>query len=115
MAVIRQDTTDAETFRGSLQPNSGDEAPVYVAIQLDGTRVRMWSDRHRMGSWEVDEVHFERETIFRFVIDVDGETYAFTPDDPSGFASAIDVEIDLTRTDKPRFGLAARLKQATES
>lgn len=104
-----------QSFKGSLQSLDGDEPPIYVTIQLDPPRIRMWSDRHRMGSWEVDDVHFERQTIFRFVIGVDGESYSFTPDDPSGFASAVNVEIDLTRADKPRFGLAERLKQAAET
>jgi hypothetical protein len=107
--------TTTHTFRGSLQSIGGTEPPIHVSIQFDGPRVRMWSDRHRMGSWDVDEVRVERVTIFRFAVHIDGESYAFTPDDPAGFTSIADVEIDLTRTEKPRFGLADRLKQVGEA
>lgn len=100
------------TFHGSLQSTVTGEAPLNVSLQFDGDRIRMWSDRHRIGSWGAAEVRIQRETIFRFVLDIDGESYRFTPDDPGTFAQSVNVEIDLTTTEKPRFGLAERIRQA---
>lgn len=102
----------AKTFQGTLQPLSGSEPPLSVSLQFDGSRIRMWSDRHRMGSWEADDVRIERTTIFRFVLEVDGESYAFTPDDPAEFSETAHIEIDLTKAERPRFGLADRLRRA---
>lgn len=104
-----------KTYHGTLQTIDSAETPLRVAIQLDGERVRMWSDRHRMGSWDVEELRVERRSIFRFLVGVGEDSYEFSPDDPSGFASDMNVEIDLTAPEKPRFGLAARLKQIESS
>lgn len=104
-----------QTFKGSLQTRSSHEAPLGVSLQFDGGRVRMWSDRHRIGSWDADDVRIARETIFRFLISIDDEEYIFTPEDPSGFAESVDFEIDLTAGERPRFGLAARIRQAAEA
>jgi hypothetical protein len=102
-------------FKGSLQSRSNRETPLAVNLQFDGDRVRMWSDRHRIGSWNAAEVRIERESIFRFLLSIDDEQYTFSPDDPSGFATSVDVEIDLTSADRPRFGLAARIRQAADT
>ncbi|HLU51972.1 MAG TPA: hypothetical protein VK011_00070 [Acidimicrobiia bacterium] len=99
------------TFYGTLQGLSNGDGPLSVGIQFDGGRVRMWSDRRRLGSWDLADVRIRRESIFRFVLIVDGQEYRFSPDDPSGFAESVDVEIDLTAEEKPRFGLADRIRQ----
>lgn len=104
-----------QTFQGTLQASVTGESPLTVSIQFDGGRIRMWSDRHRIGSWETSDVKIRRETIFRFMLEIDGESYHFTPDDPAGFAGSVDVEIDLTAGDRPRFGLAERIRQAQAS
>lgn len=104
-----------QNFRGTLQSRSNGETPLTVNLQFDGDRVRMWSDRHRIGSWGSDEVRIERESIFRFLLSIDEEQYAFTPEDPSGFAESVDIEIDLTSGDRPRFGLAERIREAADT
>lgn len=104
-----------QTFQGTLQATVTGESPLLVSIQFDGSRIRMWSDRRRMGSWEASDVKIQRESIFRFTLDIDGESYHFSPDDPAGFADSVDVEIDLTSGDRPRFGLAERIRQARTS
>lgn len=104
-----------QTFQGTLQSTVTGETPLTVSIQFDGGRIRMWSDRHRIGSWEVSEVRVERESIFRFVLHIDDESYRFTPDDPGAFVGSVDVEIDLTSAERPRFGLAERIRQAQAS
>jgi hypothetical protein len=101
-----------QTFHGTLQSTITGESPLKVSLQFDGDRIRMWSDRHRIGSWNASDVKIQRETIFRFVLSIDGESYRFTPDDPGEFANSVDVELDLTTAERPRFGLAQRIRQA---
>lgn len=103
------------TFHGTLQSTITGECPLSVSIQFDGERIRMWSDRHRIGSWDVSQVKVERESIFRFVLHIDGESYRFMPDDPGSFVASVDVEIDLTASERPRFGLAERIRRAQVS
>ncbi|CAN5797172.1 hypothetical protein BH23ACT5_BH23ACT5_14380 [soil metagenome] len=103
------------TFQGSLQTVAKDEPPILVSVQLDNARIRLWSDRHRIGSWDAEDVRIERESIFRFILSIDDEAYAFTPDDPSGFALTMNIEVDLTTTERSRFGLAERLRQVAEA
>lgn len=103
------------TFQGTLQSTVTGESPLSVSLQFDGGRTRMWSDRHRIGSWDASEVKIERESIFRFVLHVDGESYRFMPDDPGAFVDSVDVEIDLTQSERPRFGLAERIRRAQAS
>ncbi|HEX7100567.1 MAG TPA: hypothetical protein VF377_15165 [Acidimicrobiia bacterium] len=100
-----------ETFYGTLHGLGNGDGPLSVGIQFDGGRVRMWSDRRRLGSWDLADVRVRRESIFRFVLVVDDMEFRFSPDDPSGFAESVDVEIDLTTEEKPRFGLAQRIRQ----
>lgn len=104
-----------QTFHGTLQATSDRALPLNISFQIDDGRIRMWSDRHRIGSWASDEVHVKRESIFRFLLNIDEEVYAFAPEDPSGFAAAVDVEIDLTTATRSRFGLADRLRQVTDA
>lgn len=104
-----------QTFQGTLQSTVTGESPLTVNIQFDGGRIRMWSDRHRIGSWDAEDVKMQRESIFRFLLDIAGESYRFMPEDPAGFADSVDFEIDLTSGDRPRFGLAERIRQAQAS
>lgn len=101
-----------QTFHGTLHSTVTGEAPLSVSLQFDGDRIRMWSDRHRIGSWDSGDVEIQRESIFRFVLAIDGESYRFMPRDPGEFAESVHVEIDLTQSEKPRFGLAERIRQA---
>lgn len=100
-----------ENFHGTIQSPNGRDVPLRITLQYDGDRVRMWSDRNRIGSWGLDQVNVKRDTIFRFLLEIDEEEYVFCPDDPSGFATSVDVEVDLTTSRKTRFGLAERIRQ----
>ncbi len=104
-----------QTFQGSLQSTTSREAPLTVSLQVDGERIRMWSDRHRIGSWDKDQVKIRRESVFRFSLEIDGEKYVFTPEDPGALSNSVDIEVDLTALEKPRFGLAARIRQAADA
>lgn len=104
-----------QKFQGILQPIGGQDAPLRVTLQIDEGRIRLWSDRQRIGSWDARDVHIRRESIFRFVLTIEEEALAFNPDDPSGFADTVDLEIDLTAGDRPRFGLADRLRQVADA
>lgn len=104
-----------QKFQGILQPIGGRDEALRVTLQVDDGRIRMWSDRQRIGSWDAGDVHIRRESIFRFLLTIEGEALAFNPEDPSGFSTGVDLEIDLTAGDRPRFGLADRLRQAAES
>lgn len=79
-------------------------------MHIEDGRFRMWTGRRRIGSWDEDAVKVERHTIFRFRIHVEGEIYEFIPDDPTEFAAHMKVVVDLTDQVRPRFGLAARLR-----
>jgi hypothetical protein len=103
-----------QTFQGTLQATSDRVLPLKVTFQVDDGRIRMWSDRNRIGSWAADQVHIRRESIFRFLVTIDEEEYAFTPEDPVGFAGSVNVEIDLTSGTRSRFGLADRLRQVAD-
>lgn len=104
-----------QTFHGTLQSKSTADAPLTVSVQFDNGRVRMWSDRHRIGSWDAADVKITRESIFRFVLQIDDEAYRFSPDDPTEFSNHVDVVIDLTTAEKPRFGLAQRIREMEAS
>jgi hypothetical protein len=96
-------------FAGQLQRNN--EEPTWAQVQLDDGRLRIVTERRRVGSWAADEVITERVSIFRFNLIVDDTSYAFMPEDPAGFAEAVGVVIDL-RENKGRFGLLDRIRQA---
>lgn len=105
-----------QTFQGSLQSTDpGESPPLNVSLQFDRDRIRMWSDRRRIGSWDAADVKVQRESIFRFLVEIDGESYRFIPDDPGGFSDSVEVEIDLTAAEKPRFGLAERIRRVQTS
>ncbi len=104
-----------QKFQGILQPIDSHDAPLRVTLQVDDGRIRMWSESQRIGSWDIADVHIRRESIFRFMLTIEDEALAFNPDDPSGFAAGVDLEIDLTTGERPRFGLADRLRQAADT
>jgi hypothetical protein len=99
-------------FSGQLQREN--EEPLRVHLQIDEDRCRIWTDRRRLGSWQLNDVHTERASVFRFILHLDGADVSFTPDDPSGFSDAMGAVIDL-RPARSRFGLAERLRAVQEA
>ncbi len=100
---------ELSVFAGQL--NRSDEAPIRGNIQIEDGRVRIWTDRRRLVSWDQAQVRCERSSPFRFDL-TDGEaTYEFHPVDPAAFSEAIGAVVDL-RPPKTRFGLADRIRQA---
>jgi len=96
-------------FGGQL--HRSDEPPINGTVQIEDGRVRVWTDRRRVVSWDQKDVKCERTSVFRFSLS-DGEaTYDFQPADPAGFSDAIGAVVDL-RAPKTRFGLADRIRQA---
>lgn len=96
-------------FGGQLHRN--DEAPIRGTIQIEDGRVRIWTDRRRLASWDLHQVKCERTSVFRFSLSDGNITYEFQPADPAGFSDAIGAVVDL-RAPKSRFGLADRIRQA---
>lgn len=96
-------------FNGQLHRN--DEAPMRGTVQIEDGRVRVWTDRRRLASWDQNQVKCERTSVFRFSLTDGSSTYDFQPADPAGFSDAIGAVVDL-RTPKSRFGLADRIRQA---
>jgi hypothetical protein len=98
---------------GQLGPEGQDSTR--VSVQLEDGRCRIWTDRKRVGSWDVRDVYAERIGVFRFLLKLDDAPYVFVPDDPNGFGDEAGAFIDLTSTATGRFGLAARIRQANDN
>lgn len=95
-------------FYGQLNRNA--QSPIPGTVQIEHGRVRIWTDKRRLVSWDQDQVRCERSSVFQFDL-TDGEAvYEFHPKDPAGFSEAIGAVIDI-RARKTRFGLAERLRQ----
>ena len=77
-------------------------------IEIREGRVHLSKGRAHLGSWALDQVQAERTSIYRFALDMAGDRFEFTPDDPSKFSEAVGAVIDLTES-KGRFGLKQRL------
>ena len=99
-------------FNGRLQ--GPDLEPSFVHIDINDGRFRISRGRIQVGSWPLAHVTAERTSPYRFNLDIAGETFEFTPDDPSTFSDSIGAVVDL-REHKGRFGLKARIEQVTNS
>jgi hypothetical protein len=89
--------------------------PTHVTIEIDDARFRITTGRRHMGSWPMREVKVERTSIYRFSFDIEGDHLEFFPDDPSDFSDAVGAFIDLTDSKRGRFGLKARIQNASGS
>lgn len=95
-------------FTGRLQ---GPELePSTVLIDISDRRLRVIAGRIPLGSWAMEQVEAERTSIYRFKLDIDGDTFEFHPDDPSSFSDAVGAVIDLTEP-RSRFGLKERIEE----
>jgi hypothetical protein len=99
------------TFDGQLH-KSEDTAPERAHVQIEDGRCRLFTDRRRLGSWDLAEVQAERIGVLRFHIAAGEYSFSFQPNDPTGFSDAIGATVDL-RSAKSRFGLADRVRAAT--
>ena len=99
------------TFDGQLY--KGENArPERAHVQIEDGRCRLFTDRRRLGSWDMNEIQAERVGVLRFQVNASGFEFAFQPNDPKGFSDAIGATVDL-RSAKSRFGLADRVRAAT--
>jgi hypothetical protein len=96
-------------FRGRLQ--GPDLEPSTVIIQIADGRFRIASGRIKLGSWRLDQVQTERLSIYRFSLDISGDLFEFTPEDPTAFSDEVGAVIDLSEA-RGRFGLKARIEKA---
>jgi len=96
-------------YTGRLQGTNLD--PTTVLIDISDGRFRVSAGRMQIGSWPIEKISAERTSIYRFDVDIDGDRFDFTPEDPSAFSDAVGAVVDLT---KPvgRFGLKARIERA---
>jgi hypothetical protein len=86
--------------------------PSNVLIDIGDGRFRVSAGRLHVGSWALERISAERTSIYKFALNVEGETFDFYPDDPSTFSESIGAIIDL-REAKGRFGLRQRIEQAS--
>lgn len=98
-------------YQGQL--HRGDDPPQRASIQIEDGRCRLWNDRRRIASWDLEDVHAERAGVFRFRIKAPDMAFDFQPIDPSGFSDAIRAVVDLRAT-RSRFGLAERVRLANQ-
>lgn len=96
-------------FTGRLQ--GPDLDPSSVLIDIEDGRFRVSAGRRQLGSWPLERIQAERTSIYRFSLDIAGDSFEFSPDDPSSFSDAVGAVIDLTES-KGRFGIKARIEQA---
>lgn len=96
-------------FTGRLE-GSGIE-PSRVLIHIGDGRLRIAAGRIHIGSWSLEDVTAERASIYKFNLDIGGHDFQFSPDDPSRFSNEVGAVIDLTEAS--RFGLKARIEEAT--
>ncbi len=99
------------TFDGQLYKGE-DTPPERAHVQIEDGRCRLFTDRRRLGSWDLTEVRAERVGVLRFHIAAGEYSFAFQPNDPTGFSDAIGATVDL-RSARSRFGLADRVRAAT--
>lgn len=87
----------------------------YVTIHVDDDqRMRIMAGRRPLGSWPMSKVKAERRTIYKYDLEINGESFEFFPEDPQGFGDAVGAVIDLTNSGN-RFGLKARIAEASGS
>jgi hypothetical protein len=96
-------------FTGRLQGSSLE--PSTVLIDISDGRFRVAAGRMQIGSWAIHKISAERTSIYRFDLDIDGDSFEFSPEDPSAFSDAVGAVVDLTES-KGRFGLKARIERA---
>jgi hypothetical protein len=96
-------------FTGRLQGPALE--PSNVLIDIGEGRFRISAGRRPLGSWALGRVSAQRASIYRFVLEIDGEVFEFYPDDPSTFSDAVGAVVDLSES-KGRFGLKQRIEQA---
>jgi len=96
-------------FTGRLQGPSLE--PSTVLIDIGDGRFRVSSGRRQLGSWSLHVISAERTSIYKFSLEIDGETFDFYPDDPSTFSDTVGAIIDLTEP-RSRFGLRDRIERA---
>jgi len=99
------------TFDGQLYKGE-DTPPERAHVQIEDGRCRLFTDRRRLGSWDLTEIQAERVGVLRFHVTAGEFSFAFQPNDPTGFSGAIGATVDL-RSAKSRFGLADRVRAAT--
>ncbi|MFQ5523696.1 MAG: hypothetical protein ACE5F5_08970 [Acidimicrobiia bacterium] len=96
-------------FRGRLRgPNL---EPSTVTVQIADGRFRISSGRIKLGSWPLEGVRAKRLSIYRFSLDINGDFFEFTPEDPTSFSEEVGAVVDLTET-RGKFGLKERIEQA---
>lgn len=84
-----------------------------MLIDISDGRFRVSAGRMQIGSWAIDKISAERTSIYRFNLDIDGDHFDFSPEDPSAFADAVGAVVDLTES-KGRFGLRARIERTVD-
>jgi len=97
-------------FSGRLQGPKLE--PSSVVIDIGDGRFRVAAGRIHIGSWPLEKISAERTSIYRFALDIDGDRFEFSPDDPSTFSDSMGAVVDLTES-TGRFGLKARIERAT--
>ena len=88
--------------------------PTSVTVETVDDRLRIAAGHTQMGSWPLADVSVQRTSIYRFSLEIEGDSLEFFPEEPSDFSNAVGAVIDLTQT-QGRFGLMARIQEATRA
>ena len=94
---------------GRLETVDGDTA--LVDFKVDDEKLSIRSGRRPIGQWPIDQIAFDRLSLFRFRMVVEDEVFLVVPDDATSFAEAVGAGVDLRQN---RFGLGARLRAASD-
>lgn len=101
-------------FKGRLQGPELEPSTVLIDISQEEGRFRVTAGRTHVGSWSLEKLSAERKSIYRFSLDINGDTFEFFPEDPTAFSDSVGAVIDLTEA-KGRFGLKARVQEAANN
>ena len=99
-------------YLGRLQ--SADLEPTPVKMETVDDRLRIVAGRTQMGSWPLASVSVQRTSVYRFALEIEGDSLEFFPEEPLGFSEAVGAVIDLTEK-QGRFGLKTRMQEAAGS
>ena len=88
--------------------------PTSVTVETVDDQIRITAGRTYMGSWSLFDVQVQRVSIYRFSLELEGDTLEFFPEEPSEFSNAVGAVMDLTLP-RGRFGLKERIQDVTRA
>lgn len=81
-------------------------------MEIVDDRLRIVTGGTQIGSWPLASVSVERTSIYRFALEIEGDSLEFFPEEPSEFSNSVGAVIDLTEI-QGRFGPKPRIQEAS--